>query len=364
MHAGVLNDVISLTAALRKQREYTLALYGDLDDALWIPREVPYLSAINPPLWELAHIAWFQEFFALRAGTSRPSCFARADELFDSRSVAHRARWSNEYPSRAVCEAYGREALENVIAALQTADDVSRFQLVVLHEDMHAEALAMTLVALGLPLPAIVPPRKKLGELARDMVISARDVWLGKADAHSFAFDNELPRTKFRVDEFAISARPVSAFEFDEFASSAAYDDARLWSAAGNVWRATATNIHRAASPDLAAMHVSFFEAEAYCRWAQRRLPTEAEWELAVSASPEIRASIGDVWEWTATPFAPFPGFKRGVYEEYSEPWFHSHQVLKGGSFATHERIKYPQYRNFFTPDRRDIFAGFRTCAI
>jgi iron(II)-dependent oxidoreductase len=237
---------------------------------------------------------------------------------------------------------------------------------------MHAEALVMTLASLGLPRPTVVPKRMKVGALARDVPIAASDLWLGKPDAHSFAFDNELPRTRFGVAEFAIASRPVSAFEFAEFAMSAAYDDARLWSPEGNVWRTAAVKMARGSDSDMdddtaldfAAMHVGYFEAEAYCRWAARRLPSEAEWEAAVTASAEIRSSIGDVWEWTATPFAPFAGFKPGVYAEYSEPWFHSHQVLKGGSFATHERIKYPQYRNFFTPDRRDLFAGFRTCAI
>ena len=113
-----------------------------------------------------------------------------------------------------------------------------------------------------------------------------------------------------------------------------------------------------------AAMHVNHFEAEAWCRWAGRRLPTEAEWEFAATRSPEFRASTGLVWEWTASPFAPYPGFSTDRYGDYSEPWFHTHQVLKGGSFVTHPRLKYPQYRNFYTPERRDIFCGFRTCAI
>jgi iron(II)-dependent oxidoreductase len=325
---------------------------------------VPYFPCINPPLWELAHIAWFQEFFALRKEFSRPSCFARADELFNSTAVAHRERWCNEYPSRARCDAYMLEVLEAVLKALRTADDVSRFQLVVLHEDMHAEALTMTLLSLGLPLPSIVPARKPLANEGNDIAIDGGGIWLGKPHAHSFAFDNELPRTEFRFGSFTIAARPVSAREFAAFADSAAYEDDAFWSPAGAAWRNSAKKVTHEAKVNYAAMHVTYFEAEAYCRWAKRRLPTEAEWEAAVARSLDIRASLGDVWEWTATPFAPFAGFRRGIYQEYSEPWFHTHQVLKGGSFATHERIKYPQYRNFFTPDRRDIFAGFRTCAL
>jgi iron(II)-dependent oxidoreductase len=149
---------------------------------------------------------------------------------------------------------------------------------------------------------------------------------------------------------------------------------------------------------------VSWHEAQAWCRYANRRLPTEAEWEYAASwdagarrkrrypwgshypdavhanlegtgvaaieAYPDgdtasgCRQMLGNIWEWTASTFDPYPGFVVDPYQEYSEPWFGTHKVLRGGSFATTRRLIRNTWRNFYTPDRSDVFAGFRTCAI
>ena len=379
----VPTEKTGLRQALIAQREYTLALYADLPSAYWHPHRFPLRATINPPLWELAHIAWFQEFFALRwraddeSGSRRPSCFSVADQLFDSARVPHEARWQLDYPSRAECFDYMQLVLENVVQALEKSGEADRygFQLVLLHEDMHAEALAMTLVTLGQALPSVAPRRSKIGPClapSAGLHIAGGVTHMG-VRADTFGFDNEKPPHQVRLEPFDIDARVVSAAEFAAFRASSAYLEPRFWSAEGNAWRESGLRIDSypaliGQSTELAAMHMNYFEAEAYCKWQNRRLPTEAEWECAATSSSEFSGSTGHVWEWTASPFAAYPGFKAERYREYSAPWFQSmgvrYQVLKGGSFVTHSRLKYPQFRNFYTPDRDDMFCGFRTCAI
>lgn len=374
---GIADDIPALHEALIRQREYTLALYADLPLAYWEPAQFPYLPNVNPPLWELAHIAWFAEFFCLRwqsddvVGLNTPSILAVTDSLFNSQTVPHLARWSNSYPDRQTCFHYMQRTLEAVLEALDASNPAERygFQLAIVHEDMHAEALTMTLVTLGLPVPRCVPARRLAAGAGAfgDLQFDGGSIALG-ASARSFRFDNEMPACPQDVAPFSIAASPVSAAAFAEFIESADYHDDRFWSTSGCEWRLRAPPRPHAGrsgeNSDLAAMHLNYFEAEAWCRWAGRRLPTEAEWEFAATHSPDFHASAGQVWEWCASIFAPYPGFSPARYREYSEPWFHTHQVLKGGSFVTNPRLKYPQYRNFYTRERRDMFCGFRTCAI
>jgi iron(II)-dependent oxidoreductase len=177
------------------------------------------------------------------------------------------------------------------------------------------------------------------------------------------------------------------------------------WSKRGNAWYVRRYDIVEPLPAHEPVMHVSWYEASAYCRWAGRRLPTEAEWEYSAAhdsaagrkkrypwgeAEPThehanffgvtgkcahvaafargdtadgCRQLFGNVWEWTADAFEPFPGFVPDPYKEYSQPWFGDHKVLRGGSFATRASLMRNTWRNFYTPDRRDVFAGFRTCA-
>ena len=111
------------------------------------------------------------------------------------------------------------------------------------------------------------------------------------------------------------------------------------------------------------AMHLSWWEADAWARWAGRRLPSEVEWEIAAHQAARRGFRWGDVWEWTSNTFRPYPGFATDPWRGYSEPFFGSSKVMRGASFATRARMKHPKFRHFADPARDDLFVGFRTCA-
>jgi iron(II)-dependent oxidoreductase len=247
----------------------------------------------------------------------------------------------------------------------------------------------------------------------------------------SFTFDNELDAHEVQIPPFQISRTAVTNAEFAQFVDDLGYQRRDLWSQDGWRWRQRVNATHplywRRAGTQwlrrdfdrlgpledwLPVLHVNWFEAESYCRWAKRRLPTEAEWEMAASCEPSVhgvitgerkrrfpwgeetaaaaranldwraggcidvrllpesdsafgcRQMIGNAWEWTASDFDPYPGFKPGPYKEYSAPWFGDHKVLRGGCWTTRARMIHNAYRNFYKPDRRDVWAGFRTCSL
>jgi iron(II)-dependent oxidoreductase len=139
----------------------------------------------------------------------------------------------------------------------------------------------------------------------------------------------------------------------------------RYWRREGGAWRQRRFERWVPLAPHEPVVNASWDEAQAWCRWAGRRLPSEAEWAFAAANGAFApRERTGRVWEWTASDFAPYPGFVADPYRDYSQPWFGSHKVLRGASFATPGRLARDAFRNFYTPERGDIFAGFRSCAL
>ena len=436
-----------LITELQESRARLLELVADLDDEQMIG---PRLDIVNPLRWEVAHVAHFQEFWLLRhlrgCDPIRPASHLDPDKLYDSARVAHNTRWDLPLPSKRETIAYTQRILDRVIeevgnsSAVDTKgfDDRYFLQLSLLHEDMHSEAITYTRQTLGVRSPAfrrngsVIEIPAEAGTANDYAFIPGGTFLLGSEHDAEFAFDNEQWAHDVTVAPFYISRTAVTQAEFAEFVNDGGYARREFWCDAGWQWRKSANarrpvyweaigdgNWRRRAfdrwlplEPDLPVTHVNWFETDAYCCWSRRRLPTEAEWEMAASFEPAaddggdalrkrrypwgdeaptperanldwraggpisvqelsagdnafgVRQMIGNVWEWTSTDFHPYPGFEPGPYKEYSAPWFGDHKVLRGGCWATRSRLIRNTYRNFYRPDRRDVWAGFRTCAI
>ena len=420
-----LNEVEALRTALLDARDYTLALYAHLSPE---QRQVPYVRLVNPPVWELAHIGWFQEFWCLRyreGDAPLPSRLRGSDPILNSALIPHGQRWELHQLEWGSVLRYLEHELEDTLEALEVSTPAQRyfFQLALYHEDMHGEALLMTLQTLQLPRPQLLPPvlpRPRATPAMGEVEFERGTFAMGSTPGPDFVFDNEKWAHDVQVAPFALSAATVTNDEYREFVEAGGYARPECWSEDGWRWREqSGLNSPRhwrnqegqwlvrrfdqwePLADDEPVMHVNAYEAEAYCRFVGRRLPTEAEWEFAAVAglsssarfpwgdtpakdgranlnglyggpvearalsgtdSPlGLRQMLGNVWEWTSTPFGPYPEFSPDPYTEYSQPWFQGHRVLRGGCFATRSRLVHNRWRNFYPPDRGDIFAGFRT---
>ena len=447
-------DAAELGEWVIERRQRLLSLVGDLDDDQLVG---PVLPIINPLHWEIGHVGWFQERFVLREVSGEAPIFAQADALWDSARVPHDTRWWLRLPSRDATVEYLLETADRVVTKLKDASPVARdgnpgsgrerllyvVRYVTHHEDWHSEAIIYTRQTLGLPAPSLPVPAVSAsvawqgagsdGEstaFSDDVSIPGGRVMLGGARRSPFVFDNEKWAHEVQIEPFELARTPVTQSQLADFADDGGYRRRNLWSEEGWAWRSEASAEQplywrRGAhgwecrrfdhwapiEPGHPAVHVNFFEAEAWCRWAHRRLPTEGEWEAAAigetgpdgrlrssrrrwpwgdEAPTQERANldcwhlgtldvgscaagdsafgarqlIGNVWEWTSSLFGPYPGFERDFYAENSEPWFGSRRVLRGGCWATRSELIRPTLRNYFTPDRRDVFAGLRTVAL
>jgi ergothioneine biosynthesis protein EgtB len=399
----------------------------------------PKLPTLNPLIWEIGHVGWFYENFILRRLYSQEPMLATGDALYDSIAIAHETRWDLPVLPLSEILAYMQDVQDALIDRLGNKDIADErhsylYQFTVFHEDMHTEAFTWARQTLGYPTPVFEGGPVDLGvpdtgSLAGDVVIMGGTFLMGAEKDAPFLFDNEKWARPVTVAPFKMARAPVTNREFADFVADGGYQKYRFWDANGWTWRQEAAAEHPIywvpdehggwgvrrfdqvvdLPLDQPVIHVCWHEANAYCRWAGRRLPTEAEWELGATTVPETtdgvlqkrrypwgdeeptpdranldgftlgcvdvaahsagdsvygcRQMVGNVWEWTADVFKPFPGFAPDDYKEYSQPLFDSTRVLRGGAWTTRGRMISALYRNYFGSDRRDVFAGFRTCA-
>jgi len=439
--AGAVIPAGQVRAWLHDARERNIELIADLSEAQLLSHRMPY---VQPPKWEAGHAAWFAENRVLERALGEPPFLPDGHLLYDSTTIPHRVRWELPLPDKAGTLAYLRDSRAHILDRIEGAatDERALYYALyaLLHEDMHNEALTYGRQSYGFPAPALITesaPEPEAatsgGPLPGDAHVPGGTFQLGATPDEPFVFDNEKWAHPVEVAPFAIARAPVTQSEYAAFVDGGGYQHADYWSAEGRLWRDANDGAkaegplywRRAGSgwerrdfdrwvplePHRPVLHVNWYEAQAYCAWAERRLPTEAEWELAAAGSvdgmalslrkrrfpwgdeppaPErahldwrgmgcvdvgalpagdsafgCRQMIGNVWEWTSSSFLPYPGFRADeAYPEYSQPWFGTHMVLRGGSWATTSRLIRNTWRSWYPPERQNVWAGFRTCAL
>jgi len=427
---------------MQDARNRTLELVHDLDDEQLMG---PKLRTVNPLKWEIAHAAYFYEYFILRMLYGYDSVIGKkADELYDSIKVNHDVRWDLPLPSVKDTLAYMQAVFDRLTEHLERAQndgmaseqDSFIYQFGIFHEDMHTEAFLWARQTLAYQTPNLAlaidaSAERTAGSYPGWAKVPGGRFCLGANKSMPFLFDNEKWAHEVAITPFEIAKAPVTNREFQTFLNSGGYKNETFWDAEGWAWRQeTGSNSPSYWQPDGPGnwrirrfdkvlklpldepiIHVNWYEANAYCRWAGQRLPTEAEWEVAAlgmvgpdgSLTPEkrrfpwgntppdpgkanldgrslgpvdvaalpfgdsafgCRQMLGNIWEWTADTFQAYPGFSADSYKEYSTMLFGSTKVLRGGAWTTRSRMMHGTYRNYFEPHRSDVFSGFRTCKI
>ncbi|MEU6657441.1 ergothioneine biosynthesis protein EgtB [Streptomyces sp. NPDC046821] len=416
--------------ALLRARDRTTLLTSCVEEPELTAQHSPLMS---PLVWDLAHIGNQEEQWLLRAVAGREAMRPEIDPLYDA--FEHPRAERPKLPLLAPDEArgYAAEVRGRALDVLESAPfDGTRlteagfaFGMIAQHEQQHDETMLIT-HQLRAGAPVLTAPDPEPASPAflgpAEVLVPGGPFTMGTT-AEPWALDNERPAHPRLVPPFHIDTTPVTNGEYLRFMADGGYEDARWWAPdgwamvrehgldsplfwrrEGGQWLRRRFGVTEVVPPDEPVVHVSWYEADAFARWAGRRLPSEAEWEKAARFDPAsgrsmrypwgdadptperanlgqrhlrpapagsypagesplgVRQLMGDVWEWTASDFLPYPGFVAFPYREYSEVFFGpDHKVLRGGSFAVDAVACRGTFRNWDLPVRRQIFAGFRT---
>jgi gamma-glutamyl hercynylcysteine S-oxide synthase len=343
-------------------RQRTLDVVAHLSTADLERQIAPIMS---PLVWDLGHIAAYEDLWLVHRHAGEPLLRPDLAALYDAFETPRAVRGNLEILGHDDAVAYMAAVRARTVAALESHGiDPVIHEMVLRHELQHTETMRQAMAIAGL-LPEGEPRLPGLGATvdapeAAWLRVPAGTFALGAPEGR-FSYDNERPRHAVCLDGFAIARRPVTNATWMRFVEGGGYVRREWWSDEGWAWKEEYDITHHpgvaAGLPDAPACHVSWFEADALARWSGARLPTEAEWEKAADRLD----GVGHVWEWTASTFRGYPGFRAHPYREYSEVFFgDQYHVLRGGSWATHPRVATTTFRNWDLPERRQIFAGVR----
>ncbi|MBA2810732.1 ergothioneine biosynthesis protein EgtB [Streptomyces sp. KM273126] len=415
--------------ALTTARARTALLTSCVEDPELTAQHSPLMS---PLVWDLAHIGNQEELWLLRNVAGREAMRPEIDAIYDAFEHPRAERPSLPLLPPAEARRYAAEVRGRALDVLEsTAFHGTRlteagfaFGMIAQHEQQHDETMLIThqLRKGGAALTAPDPEPVPLFTGPSEVLVPGGPFMMGTS-TEPWALDNERPAHRRLVPPFHIDTTPVTNGAYRAFIEDGGYDDERWWAPQGwnhikahgisaplfwrrdgGQWLRRHFGVTEVIPPDEPVLHVSWYEADAYARWAGRRLPTEAEWEKAARHDPAtgrstrypwgdadptpvhanlgqrhlrpapagscpagasplgVRQLIGDVWEWTSSDFLPYPGFTAFPYKEYSEVFFGpEYKVLRGGSFAVDAVACRGTFRNWDYPVRRQIFSGFRT---
>ncbi|HTX30583.1 MAG TPA: ergothioneine biosynthesis protein EgtB [Solirubrobacteraceae bacterium] len=424
--AGPAGTASQLVDALEAARQRTLSLVAQFDDA---ELERVHSRLMSPLAWDLGHIAAFEDLWLVHRYGQRPLLHAELVEVYDAMETPRASRGELPFLGADEAREYLDRVRERTLAVIDErgVGDGILHELVLRHEQQHNETMlqAMQLARLDPGLSdGEAPPQPAPRATGLELIeIEGGEFPLG-ALGPGFAYDNERPRHSTDIRAFRIGRHPITNASYLHFVEGGGYERREWWSDEGWSWKeqyditrpGAWTPDHtgewrlghiESLHPDRPVVHVSWFEADAFARAHDLRLPSEAEWEKAATwdqatgmarrypwgneaplpgvhanvdlieagpspagalpagaAPPGVLGMIGDVWEWTQSEFSAYPGFAPYPYREYSEPFFGAgYRVLRGGSWATSARVATATFRNWDFPQRRQIFSGFRVAA-
>jgi iron(II)-dependent oxidoreductase len=378
-----------LVDALDGARQRSLGLLDPLSEEDQLAQHSPLMS---PLVWDLAHVGHYEELWLLRAVARTLPIDPAHDDIYDAFKHVRkeRAKLAILGPAEArrhIAMVRGQvfDVLDKVELdpAVPLLNDGFVYGMVAQHEQQHDETMLATLQLMTSPSPYPYgggPTPIPTADAGGEVFVPGGPSTMG-TDTEPFAYDNERPAHVVEVDPFWIDRFPVTNRQYLAFIEAGGYAEPRFWSeagwahrcaeqlvaplfwspAGGGSWTVRRYGTEIDVPLDEPVQHVCWYEADAFARFAGKRLPTEAEWEKA--APRGVERMFGDVWQWTSSDFTAYPGFVTFPYKEYSEVFYGSdYKVLRGGSWATSPLVARTTFRNWDYPIRRQIFSGFR-CA-